>query len=484
MLAPSSYRNRKICILGLGRSGSATAIALQEAGADVICWDDDPACRSLAAENGLAVASDAEHACLGADVLVPAPGIPLTHPKPHPVVAAARAEGIEILGDVGLFQRVLDEQAGLADWIAITGTNGKSTTSCLVAHMLERADFDVVLGGNIGVPAMTLPQPRSRLIYVLEVSSFQIELARNLSPTVAVQLNVATDHLDRHGSLKEYAAVKARLFAGLGEHDNAGGSVKAAAIVGVDDCHGRALLTRLQKQKNFRVIALALKEAVLPLALESVRVHDGRLIDGMSAFEEPSIHDLGAVRSLVGRHNQQNMAAAFAVGRLYGLPGERIIKSFAGFRPPPHRMEQVGEIDKVLFINDSKATNADAAAHSLECFDDIHWILGGIPKDDGITRLKPFFPKIVHAYLIGRAREKFAATLGDAGVPNSWHDGLRVAVLAAARDALAHGRSCVVLLAPACSSFDQFADFEDRGDAFRASVREIEKQVGTGREVV
>lgn len=473
MLAPRSFQNRKICILGLGRSGCASAFALQKTGAEVIGWDDDPDCRSRAVEKGIAVAKDTEHACLGVDVLLPAPGIPLTHPRPHPMVTAARNGGMEILGDLGLFQHVLDEQSGLADWIAVTGTNGKSTTACLVAHMLEKANFDVALGGNIGVPVMTLPEPRSRLIYVLEVSSFQIELADNLAPNIAVQLNIASDHLDRHGSLRVYAAVKAQLFAHLRNRDVAGETKQAAAVVGVDDEHGRALFARLQNQDNIRVIALALEEAVLPPALESVRVQEDKLFDGMKADKALHIHDLGAVRTLIGKHNRQNMAAAYAIGRLYGLSADRIIESFADFSPPPHRLERVAEIENVVFVNDSKATNPDAAARALECFDDIHWILGGIPKQDGIVGLFPLFPRIAHAYLFGAAKERFAATLRDAGVPHSCHDDLQTAVRIATRDAFARRCPVVVLLAPACASFDMFTDFEERGDRFRILVREL-----------
>ena len=486
MLAPRSYSNRKVCILGLGRSGCASARALQQAGAQVVGWDDDPDRRRQAMRQGIAVAADGKRACTQADMLLPAPGIPLTHPRPHPLVALARAADMEILGDVQLFQHVLDEQKAGADWIAITGTNGKSTTASLVAHILRAADLQVALGGNIGVPALTLPPPRDGLIYVLELSSFQIELAPSLAPQIAVQLNVTADHLDRHGSMSEYAAVKAGLFAHLGR-SHGKRHRRAAAIVGIDDAPGRELLAQLQQtqqQKDIRLIALALEEAVLPPALESVRVHDDRLLDyirpddtkGQGGTPDPGAHDLSGIRALMGRHNRQNMAAAFAVGRLYGLPGADIIRSFADFSPPPHRMQQVADIDGVRFINDSKATNGEAAARSLQCFDHVHWILGGIPKSDGIEPARRFFGKIACAYLIGTAQEKFAAVLQQEGVPHVCCGNLRAATRAAAEDALAARRDGVVLLAPACASFDQFADFAARGDAFRAVVEDLKRQ--------
>ena len=467
MLAPTFYRNRKVCVLGLGRSGCASALALQEVGAEVLGWDDNADRRDQAVQQGVVVANDVD-AALEGDVLLPAPGIPLTHPQPHPMVASAKNKGMEILGDVELFQQTLNEQAA-ADWIAITGTNGKSTTASLVAHMLRKADFEVALGGNIGVPAMTLPAPSSDLVYVLEVSSFQIELSRSLAPDIAVQLNIAPDHLDRHGSLQEYADIKAKLFDHL-----AHGKKQGVAIVGIDDVHGRALFSRLSEQKNLRLVALALEEADLPPALESVRVQNGELLDNMRESQHQR-HDLSAIDSLIGTHNHQNMAAAYAIGRIYGLSGESILESFADFSPPPHRMERVADINGVAFINDSKATNADAAARSLACFDDIHWILGGIPKADGIESLRGFFAKISHAYLIGTAKEQFASVLQEGGVSHNSYDNLHDAVDAAAKNAQA---GSVVLLAPACSSFDQFADFEARGDAFRTLVQERVKLSG------
>ena len=480
MLAPHSYSNRKVCILGLGRSGCASALALQQVGAQVTGWDDDPHRRRQAARHGIAIAADGRQACAQADMLLPAPGIPLTHPSPHPLVAQARSAGMEIIGDVQLFQQVLDQQDTRADWVAITGTNGKSTTASLTAHILRAANWQVALGGNIGVPALTLPPPEDGLVYVLELSSFQIELAPALAPQIAVQLNVAADHLDRHGSMSEYAAVKAGLFTHL-HRARRNRHPRPAAIVGVDDAPGRDLLARLQHNPDIRLIALALEEAVLPPALESVRVYNGRLLDGMkpdAAQPQIGAYDLGGIDSLIGRHNHQNMAAAFAVGRLYGIPGADIIRHFAGFTPPPHRMQPVAEHNGVNFVNDSKATNGEAAARSLECFDRVHWILGGIPKSDGIEPARRFFGKVARAYLIGAAQQQFAAVLQGAGVPYVLCDNLRAATFAAAKDALAAQQGGVVLLAPACASFDQFADFTARGDAFCAAVQEITQQPG------
>ena len=459
MLAPRFYKNKKVCVFGLGRSGCASALALQKIGASVIGWDDVPERRKHAEDIGITLEET-----LDGDVLLPAPGVPLTHPRPHPVIARARGNGMEIIGDIELFQQVLSEQDTGSEWIAITGTNGKTTTAALVTHVLERASFEIALGGNIGTPAMSLPPPRRKLVYVLEVSSFQIALAHSLAPNVAIQLNITPDHLDRHGTMREYAAVKARLFARLGRARG-----KAVAIIGVDDAPGRALFEQLCPQKNIRTIALALEEANLPSTLESVRVQNAMLMDNIMPVDR-GCHDIEGAASLVGKHNHQNIAAAFAVGRVYGLSGAQILKCFDGFKPPQHRMEHIASVNSVAFINDSKATNAGAAARSLECFDKIHWIVGGIPKAEGIEPLRPLFSKVERAYVIGTAREEFASLFKECGVSHNCHESLRDAVIDAASNA---GAGEVVLLAPACASFDQFADFEARGDAFRDIVERL-----------
>ncbi|MCY4035332.1 MAG: UDP-N-acetylmuramoyl-L-alanine--D-glutamate ligase [Hyphomicrobiales bacterium] len=459
MLAPGSYKNKKVCVFGLGRSGCASALALQEVGASVVGWDDVAERRQHAESIGITLEET-----LKGDILLPAPGVPLTHPQPHPVITRARDNGMEIVGDIELFQQVLNEQNAGAEWIAITGTNGKTTTAALATHMLEQANFEVALGGNIGTPAMSLPPPRRKLVYVLEVSSFQIALTRSLAPNIAIQLNITPDHIDRHGTLQEYAAVKARLFARLGR-----GRGKSVAIIGVDDAPGRALFEKLHSQKNIRIIALALEEANLPPTLGSVRVQNAKLMDNIKPAER-GCYDIEGVTSLIGKHNYQNIAAAFAIGRVYGLPGAQILKCFNGFKPPQHRMEQIASISAVTFVNDSKATNANAAARSLECFDKIHWIVGGIPKAEGIKPLRTFFPKVKQAYIIGTAQEEFASLFKECGVPHNCYGNLRDAVVNAASNANAGD---VVLLAPACASFDQFADFEARGDAFRDIVERL-----------
>ena len=459
MLAPGSYKNKKVCVFGLGRSGCASALALQEAGASVVGWDDIAERRQHAENVGITL----EEKFKG-DVLLPAPGVPLTHPQPHPVITRARDDGMEIIGDIELFQQVLNEQNAGAEWIAITGTNGKTTTAALATHMLEQANFEIALGGNIGTPAMSLPPPRRKLVYVLEVSSFQIALTRSLAPNIAIQLNITPDHIDRHGTLQEYAAVKARLFARLGR-----GRGKSVAIIGIDDAPGRTLFEKLRSQKNIRIIALALEEANLPPTLGSVRVQNAKLIDNIKPAES-GCYDIKGVTSLIGTHNYQNIAAAFAIGRVYGLPGAQILKCFNGFKPPQHRMEQIASINAVTFINDSKATNANAAARSLECFDKIHWIVGGVPKAEGIKPLRAFFPKVKQAYIIGTAQEEFAPLFKECGVLHNCYGNLRDATINAASNA---SPGDVVLLAPACASFDQFADFEARGDAFRDIVERL-----------
>lgn len=479
MLAPQSCRKQTVFVLGLGRSGRAGARALKQVGARVMGWDDDRSRRAGAAGDGIFIPADERKACAQADVLLSSPGIPLTR-NPHPLVSLFRAAGKPIIGDVELFQRVLDEQKAEADCIAITGTNGKTTTASLVAHMLRAAGRDVALGGNIGIPALDLPAPRKGLIYVLELSSFQIELAPSIAPQIAVQLNVTPDHLDRHADMREYAAVKAGLFTRLGASGRRQ-EKQDVAIVGINDAPGRELLARLRKKRNIRIIALALGDIVLPPVPESVRVSSGLLRDGLADGDAGGEYELDGASSMTGRHNRQNMAAAFAVGRVCGMSPERILNSFADFSPPPHRMEHVAEIDGISFINDSKATNGEAAARSLECFERIHWILGGIPKSDGIAPAKHLFDKIAGAYLIGSSQERFALELRAGGVKFACFDDLRAATLTAAADARKEGGG-VVMLAPACASFDQFADFEERGEAFRAVVLELAERSKTQSE--
>jgi UDP-N-acetylmuramoylalanine--D-glutamate ligase len=455
MIAVRCFKTRKVALFGLGGSGLSTAHALCAGGAQVAAWDDDAGARARASAAGVAIVDLAAADWSAFAALILAPGVPLTHPKPHWTVVLAKAAAIEIIGDIELFCRERALLAPNAPFVAITGANGKSTTTALIAHVLREAGRDVQMGGNIGVPVLELAPPAEGRIHVVECSSFQIDLAPTLNPSIGALLNITPDHLDRHGSLENYAAIKERLVANAD-----------VALIGVDDEPCRAIAARLQASQarggRPRIVTIsALASRVSDVAIEDRRIIQ-RGEDAMSAI------DLRPARALRGAHNGQNAAFAFAACRMLGLGVEAIARSFASFAGLAHRMETIGRLGRVLFVNDSKATNADAAEKALLSFKDIFWIAGGKAKEGGIEPLRALFPRLAKAYLIGASSEEFARTL-EGGAPFELCGTLEAAVAAAARDALASGApETVVLLSPACASYDQFANFEQRGDRFRA----------------
>jgi UDP-N-acetylmuramoylalanine--D-glutamate ligase len=455
MIPVTIFAGRDVAVLGLGLSGLASARALKAGGANPILWDDKEGAREEAAGQGFTV-SDLHAADWSRfAALVLAPGIPLTHPKPHWSVARARDAGVEVIGDIELFFR--ERACGRAPGkvVAITGTNGKSTTTALTAHLLSTAGKRVALGGNIGKAVLDLDPFAPDLTYVLELSSFQIELAPSLAPDATALLNITPDHLDRHGTLANYARIKSLIFAGLGP--------EATAVIGVDDEPSRAVAGNLKGPHAVKRIAVGRDIDT------GVFVTDGVLHE-MEAGREKARIDLAGIGSLRGAHNWQNAAFAYALARSQGLSPAAIadgLKTFAGLA---HRMEQVARRGRVLFVNDSKATNADAAGKALASFTDIYWIIGGRPKEGGLAGLEPFYPRIARAYLIGEAADAFAGQLG--GQVDHVHCGtLARAVEAAAADASrSQANEPVVLLSPACASYDQFDNFAKRGDAFRGLV--------------
>ncbi len=454
MTPVETLRGEKVAVFGLGGSGLSTVRALVASGAEVAAWDDGETARARASAEGFRLVDLSQAEWSAFRLLVLAPGVPLTHPEPHWTVKRARAAGVPVVGDIELFARERAARAPKAPFVAITGTNGKSTTTALIAHVLREAGRDVALGGNIGVPVLDLPPPAEGRVHVIECSSFQIDLAPSLAPSVGLLINITPDHLDRHGDLAGYAAVKERLVADAD-----------VALIGVDDEPSRAICARL-KRAGRRVVAIS----AAPSPLADVFVEGHRIVQRDSS-EVPI--DLGAVRALRGAHNGQNAAFAFAAADALGVSRADIARGFATFPGLAHRMEQVGRRGRVLFVNDSKATNADAAEKALLSFRDIHWILGGKAKVGGVEPLRPLFSRVAKAYLIGAAADDFAATL-DGAVPFQHCGTLARAIAAAAEDA---ARSAadepVVLLSPACASYDQFANFEARGDAFRAQVQNL-----------
>lgn len=468
MIAVEEFRGRTVAVFGLARSGLSTVRALLAGGARIAAWDDGEAARATAASAGIPLVDLASADWSRFAALILAPGVPLHFPARHWTVAAARSANVPILGDVELFARALNAlpEAVRPKVVAITGTNGKSTTTALVHHMLRAAGKDARIGGNIGRGVLDLDPPRPGAIYVLELSSYQLDLTSSLRADAAVHLNLTPDHLDRHGTMENYAAAKARIFAGQTSAD--------AAIVGVDDDWGLALCTRLHAQGRGRVTAIS--AGMIPGG-RAVYAIGQRLYDATDPRASVAA-DLGDAPALRGAHNAQNAAAAFAAVRALGVPARQAAEALATFPGLAHRLERVGAVGRVLFVNDSKATNADAAARALASYPRVHWIAGGVAKDGGIEPLAPLFGRVAKAYLIGEAASAFAATLAGRAPVQICGD-LATAVAAAFADAQATGEAApVVLLAPACASFDQFRDFEARGDAFRALVRDLGARQG------
>ncbi|MBI1238425.1 MAG: UDP-N-acetylmuramoyl-L-alanine--D-glutamate ligase [Alphaproteobacteria bacterium] len=463
------YSHQHVGVFGLARSGLAAARALAEGHAIVHAFDDNTKAQDAAAALSIAPKPWDDWPWERLAALVLSPGIPLTHPKPHPIVLRAQDAGVPVIGDIELFARTIAASAAGATCplICVTGTNGKSTTTALIGHLLQRAGHQAEVGGNIGAAVFDLAPPRPGRVYVIETSSYQIDLSPNLRPQVAVLTNITPDHLDRHGSLENYIRVKQRLFALQGPGDS--------AVIGVDDAPSAETCTRVTARGG---------PAVLPVSVNQVLgrgiyVVDGVLYDGI-ASPATAVCDLKAAPALVGKHNWQNAALAFgAVRGLIKDPRDaaRGLMSFPGLA---HRLERAGQIGPVLFVNDSKATNADAAARALDSYRTIYWIAGGKAKEGGIASLAPFFPRIKRAYLIGDAQDSFAATL-EGAVPFDLSGDMRTATAKALADALRErAEEPVVLLSPACASFDQFRDFEDRGDQFKAFVKELARECGAG----
>lgn len=451
MIALTHTAKQTWAVFGLARSGLATARALIAGGAEVRIWDDNEASRAAAAAAGFQPMQLHEGALVGCAGLALAPGVPLTHPVPNQVVAAAQRAGLPIIGDIELLLRELKPVV-----YGVTGTNGKSTTTALLTHVLKGAGRTVAMGGNIGLPVLDLPRfTAGEGVYVLEMSSFQMDLTPGWQAQIAILLNITPDHLDRHGSMENYAAIKARIFAGQTAGDT--------AVIGVDDEHCRAIHAALVAARTGRrIVPVSIRE----ILSQGVSAVNGKLYDdGREVFALD-------FASLPGAHNGQNIACVYAAARAAGLDAETIRAGIASFPGLKHRLQRVGTVDGIACINDSKATNADSTEKALASFGTIYWIAGGKAKEGGIESLRPLFSRIRHASLIGEAAKDFAATLGGA-VPHALcgtlDKALDDALAAAKRD---KAPDAVVLLSPACASYDQFKSFEHRGDEFIRLVHE------------
>lgn len=464
MIPVMGYEGKRVAVLGLGRSGLATARALQAGGAVPLLWDDSPEARTKAEGEGFAMTDlGRDAAWVDMALLVTSPGIPHLYPTPNRHIARALREGVPVDNDIGLFFR----SWATPDWdqldktpkvVAVTGSNGKSTTTALIHHILKVADRPTQMAGNIGRGVLDLDPPEDGEVVVLELSSYQTDLARALTPDVAVFTNLSPDHLDRHGGIGGYFAAKRRLF-------TEGGPDRA--VIGVDEREGEFLANQLAAgTADDRVIRVSSGQK-LEGAGWTVFARKGFLAEWRKGRQTAAI-DLRGVRGLPGAHNHQNACAAYAAARALGIAPKLIEAALHSFEGLPHRSQIVGERDGVRFVNDSKATNVDSAAKALQAFDRIRWIAGGMGKEGGISGLVPFLGSVVKAYLIGHSARDFALELGD--TPHEISETMEAAVARAAAEAQPGE---VVLLAPAAASFDQYANFEKRGEDFTARVRAL-----------
>jgi UDP-N-acetylmuramoylalanine--D-glutamate ligase len=462
------FEGKTVAVFGLGRTGLTAARALKAGGAEPVLWDEQAAARKVAADEGFTLADLREADWSRFAALMLSPGVPLTHPEPHWTVGMARAAGVEILGDIELFARTVNAAPDYKrpKVVAITGTNGKSTTTALLGHMLTAAGRDARIGGNFGYGVLGLEDMHGGAVYVLEVSSYQLDLTSSLKADVSILLNVSPDHLDRHGGMDGYVDAKRRVLLNQGKGDT--------AVIGVDDAWCQQICTEITAANRRTICPISAKRSMG----RGVYALQGVLYDA-TGERVVEVADLLRARALPGRHNWQNAAAAYAAGRALGLSVEDAATGLVTFPGLAHRMESVGEIGRVRFVNDSKATNADAARQAMSSYPRFYWIAGGRPKAGGIDDLEDLFPRVAKAYLIGEAARAFAKTL-DGKTPYCLAGDIETATRAAFADARAAGQDAIVLLSPACASFDQFPDFEVRGDAFRAAVQGLLEQPHKG----
>ena len=461
MIVTQGFTGKTVAVLGLGRSGLSAALSLRAGGAHAICWDDNADARAKADAEGLDIVDLRKQGAFE-DVasLIVSPGIAHLYPAPHPVVALAQVAGVPVDNDIGLFFRSF----ATSDWdsfdtaprvIAVTGSNGKSTTSALIHHILTHVGRPAQLAGNIGRGVLDIDPAIDGEVVVLELSSYQTELARALTPDIAVFTNLSPDHLDRHAGLGGYFAAKRRLFAEGGPD---------RAIVGVDEAEGRYLAGQLSEGAgDDRVIRISSGQKLSGSGWH-VFARKGFLSEYRNGRQTGSI-DLRAIAGLPGAHNHQNACAAYAACRALGFAPKVIEAAFHSFAGLPHRSQIIAHAGGVTFVNDSKATNVDSAAKALSAFQNIRWICGGLEKEGGLDGLKDATGHVAKAYVIGREAAAFAMQLN---VETEVCNTMDIAVARAIEDAQ---DGDTVLLAPAAASFDQYDSFERRGEDFIAQVK-------------
>jgi len=452
-----SLNGKPIAVFGIGLSGTATVEALVAGGADVVAWDDNEEARGWAASAGACIENLTDAEMSNFSVLVLSPGVPLHFPEPHPVAQKAKEAGLDIIGDLEILHRC---HHGLKT-IGITGTNGKSTTTSLIGHILSQSGVDCVVGGNIGKAVLGLDLPGPGGVFVLEISSYQMDLCPTYRPDISILLNITPDHLDRHGTMENYAIAKEHIFEGPG-----------TAVCGVDDSFSQVIYDKVVAAKTRDAIPVSVMKEVSG----GVYALNGKLYDAQNGTVE-EISDLSAIPTLRGVHNHQNICMAYAACRAYGLSADTIIEQVKTYPGLPHRQFLVRVINGVGYVDDSKATNAEAASKAIASFNNIYLIAGGRPKTGGLEGLQPLLERIRHAYLIGEAAEDFSKWLNNYGIPNTISHTIDIAVIeahAAAQQARGEpGGAGTVLLSPACASWDQFRNFEHRGQVFADIVNHL-----------
>ncbi len=457
MIFIPSVKDKIYGVMGLGISGTAAARALQASGAQVWAWDDSELNRLQAQSQGINVRIIPDHMWPKVEALVLNPGIPHHFPEPHPYAIKAREANLPIVCDINFLPQAQPQ----AQFIGITGTNGKSTTTALIGHLLKTAGYPCQVGGNIGISALALDPFSDAGTYVLELSSYQLELIPDLFLDRALLLNIAPDHLARHGGMTGYIEAKQKIFHRLDQRP------QALAIIGIDDSFCEAVYHKVKKKYSV-------------ISISSTKPADIYAAQGILYEEGTPVLDVGRETKLPGVHNAQNIAAAYALGRSLTLTKQDLIRGLKTFQGLPHRLECLGTIDNVQFINDSKATNAEAVAKALACYEDIYWILGGQAKENGLEGLEPYYSRIQKAFLIGEAAPLFYDVLKNQFPLEICHT-LDKAVASAFQAARQHQiarsgkKPSVILLSPACASWDQFKNFEHRGDCFRDLFHKLKK---------
>ena len=463
MIIAHAFKGQTLAVFGLGRSGITAAKSLIAGGAKVAAWDDMKASRDFAKSEGLELTNLKLADWSAFDALVLSPGVPHKLPKPHWSARLAKKEGVPIICDIEIFAREINARAPerRPKIIAITGTNGKSTTTTLIGHILSTCGRDAQVGGNIGRGVLDLDDMHSCSHYVLELSSYQLERTHSLRANAAVFLNLTPDHIDRHGDIEGYEAAKRCIF----DNQVPGDTV----VIGVDDDISKRIASELIAANGRRIVPISGRRSLG----RGVSVIKGKLYCAMERSVQEVVN-ISRVQTLEGQHNWQNAAAAYAAVRSLGLDAKAIGDAILSFKGLEHRMETIGKVANVRYINDSKATNADAALQALKAYSNIYWIAGGVAKEGGVDTLASQFKNVSRAYLIGEAAEPFQATLKANKVPSKISGDLNKAILCATRDALAsRGENPIVLLSPACASFDQFKNFEVRGEAFRKQAKKL-----------